>query len=274
MCRVSSGNALLVCQCWDKEAEKFNALSWVPRTGLSQILGAGVLIPSWNPVIAAGSGDRDAYAWDNYSRAGDYDVVLPSDRSALDIATSSRFEARPSICYDPKGRLWIAYEEGPEKWGKDYGALVPGKGNPLYNERSVRVVCLQDGKLFKPVAELPTSKYDPPKIPFEPPITQRFELGTRYAYPKIGIDGKGRVWLTYRQKFGSRYTTHPGSYWLTFARRLDGDKWSEPIEIHHSDGLLDDRPVLLPHSAGGLRVIHNTDGRHTTPQVIDNQVYM
>ncbi|HMC64047.1 MAG TPA: hypothetical protein VKI65_03840, partial [Gemmataceae bacterium] len=274
MCTDFSGKALLVCQCWDKADGKFSALRWEPKTGFSYILGVGALIPSWNPVIAAGPGDQDAYAWDNYSGAGDYDVVLPPDRSALDIATSSRFEARPSICYDPKGRLWIAYEEGSEKWGKDYGALVPNKGNPLYNERSVRVVCLHDGELFRTVAELPTSKYEPPKIPFEPLKTQRFEQGTRYAYPKIGIDGKGRVWLTYRQKFGSRYTTHPGSYWLTFARRLDGDKWREPIEIHHSDGLLDDRPVLLPHKNGGLLVIHNTDGRYTTPEQIDNDIYM
>ena len=67
---------------------------------------------------------------------------------------------------------------------------------------------------------------------------------------------------------------HPGSYWLTFARRLDGDTWTEPIEVHHSDGLLDHRPVLLPHPAGGLLVIHNTDGRYTTPETIDNQIYM
>jgi hypothetical protein len=58
------------------------------------------------------------------------------------------------------------------------------------------------------------------------------------------------------------------------ARRLDGDHWTEPIELHHSDGLLDSRPVLLPHPAGGLLVIHNTDGRYTTPETIDNQIYM
>src|SRR5262249_53280386 len=90
---------------------------------------------------------------------------------------------------------------------------------------------------------------------------------------KIGLDGRGRVWLTYRQKFGTRYSTHPGSYWLSFARRLDGGHWSEPVEIHHSDGLLDYRPVLLPHAGGGLLVVHNTDGRYTTPELIDNQVY-
>src|SRR5262249_48117433 len=43
---------------------------------------------------------------------------------------------------------------------------------------------------------------------------------------------------------------------------------------HHSDGLLDSRPVLLPHKAGGLLVIHNTDGRYTTPETIDNDIYM
>jgi hypothetical protein len=43
--------------------------------------------------------------------------------------------------------------------------------------------------------------------------------------------------------------------------------------VHHSDGLLDHRPVLLPHRSGGLLVIHNTDGRYTTPEKIANHIY-
>src|SRR5262249_4391257 len=147
--------------------------------------------------------------------------------------------------------------------GKDYGALDADDGNPLYNERSVRVICIQDGKLFKPSAELPTGIVEKPKVPYGASVATAFERTPRYAYPKIGIDGKGRVWLAYRQKFATRYSSHPGSYWLTFVRRLDGDHWSEPVEVHHSDGLLDSRPVLLPHPSGGLRIIHNTDGRYT-----------
>lgn len=204
-------------------------------------------------------------------KGGDYDINLATfdwtkgrQINSLDIA-SSKFEARPSLAYDPAGRLWIAYEEGPEQWGKDFGALDEERGNPLYNTRSVRVVCLQDGKLFRPAAELPTSE-SPKKDPNEKTV--------RYAYPKIGIDGKGRVWLTYRQKFGSRYSSIPGSYWLTMARRLDGDHWTEPVEVHHSDGLLDSRPVLLPHHSGGITIVHNTDGRYTTPETIHNQIYM
>jgi hypothetical protein len=241
---------------------------------------------NWDPAVAAAPDGGVAVAYDVY-RDGDYDINLIDLKMRGNtqrvvgkrVAASSRFEARPSVCYDEKGRLWIAYEEGPEQWGKDYGAFVPDQGNPLYNSRTVRVVCLDtDGKLYRPATELSAVDTPPPdplrERPGDPPTFQNYEKVPRYAYPKIGIDGKGRVWLTYRQKFGTRYTTHPGSYWLTFARRLDGDHWSDAIEVHHSDGLLDSRPVLLPHPAGGLLIIHNTDGRYTTPQTIDNQVYM
>ncbi len=232
----------------------------------------------WHPAIAAGPTGEVAFAYDVY-RDGDYDVevaVLDRDRkqgTIVPIATSAKFEARPSLAYDARGRLWIAYEEGPERWGKDYGALVANQGNPLYNARSVRVVCLDGDQLHRPTAGLPTSAMKPPTIPFDIGVANKYEKSPRSAYPRIGLDGKGRLWLTYRQKFGTRYTTHPGSYWLTFARRLDGDRWTEPMEIHHSDGLLDHRPALLPERHGGLWVIHNTDGRYTTPEQIDNQIY-
>jgi hypothetical protein len=222
---------------------------------------------NWSAALATGPGGEVALAGDEY-RKGDFDVGLQVTDSkgvmSFSAAQSPKFEARPSVCYDPQGRLWIAYEEGPEKWGKDYGALDAEDGNPLYNARSVRVLCYQNGQLFRPVAELPTSV----ATDHHPD-----ERTLRYAYPRIGIDGKGRLWLTYRQKFGTRYSTHLGSFWLTFARRLDGEHWTEPVELHHSDGLLDSRPVLLPHAAGGLLVVHNTDGRWTTPEIIDNQIY-
>jgi hypothetical protein len=240
---------------------------------------------NWNAAIATGPNEELwQIAYDNY-RKGDYDVLLTLGGkidgngkivTSLDkdaIASSSRFEARPSICYDAKGRLWIAYEEGPEKWGKDSGALAK-TGDPLYSKRSVRVVCLDtDGKLKKPAAELPTSNVENPGAQLDANTVHRNESGTRYSSPRIGLDGKGRLWLTYRQGFGSRYTSHPGNCWLTFARRLDGDHWTEPIEVHHSDGLLDSRPVVLPHASGGVLIVHNTDGRWTTPNDVQNRIY-
>ncbi|MER3415217.1 MAG: hypothetical protein C4297_03265 [Gemmataceae bacterium] len=237
----------------------------------------------WHPMLAAV--DRRLFVVFDQYRQGDYDVLLADlslDRSGSagkttvrPLAASSRFEARPSICADADGRLWVAYEEGPIKWGKDYGAFDSEDGNPLYNERHIRIVCVEpDGTLKEPVASLPMSRFDPPKMDSAPNRARQFETTPRYAYPRIGIDGRGHLWLVYRQKFGTRYSTSCGSYWMSFARRLEGDHWSEAIELHHADGLLDHRPVLLPHPGGGLLVIHSGDGRYTTPDRVDTDLYM
>jgi hypothetical protein len=283
MCTDAKGDVRVACQAWGTKGKACYALfrrhngEWVNQDkGSVNWDGPNF----WHMACAAGPGGEYAVFYDCYSD-GDYDIAAcyPDSESCPVLFSTPKFEARPSVAADAKGRLWVAYEEGPEKWGKDYGAFVPDRGNALYNSRSVRVICLDtDGKLYRPTAELPVTDSPPPDPLHERtqdlPTFQNYEKVPRYAYPTIGLDGKGRVWLTYRQKFGTRYSTHPGSYWLTFARRLDGDHWSEPIEVHHSDGLLDSRPVLLPHAAGGLLIVHNTDGRYTTPQTIDNQVYV
>jgi hypothetical protein len=222
----------------------------------------------WYPAIAAGPDGKVAIAYDVYDK-GDYDVrvAILHDGEINDqaVAASPRFEARPAVAYDAHGRLWIAYEEGPEKWGKNYGALETDRGSPLYDIRSVRVACLADGKLFRATAELPTSRrVSDQQMDFQSP---------RYAYPRLGLDGTGRLWLAYRHKLPTPFGVVPGTHWLTYVRRLDGKQWTEPIEISHSDGLLDSRPALLPHPAGGLLVVTNTDGRYTTPTNLDNQIY-
>jgi hypothetical protein len=281
MCTDRQGRPWVAYQWWKKDGNAVIATQ-VLRDGKWQAAAQEATDPkqrlhSWHPSLAAGPRGEVVAAHDLYAAASDYDIdLLPCEGDKTPrgkVAATARFEARPSACYDPQGRLWIAYEEGPERWGQDSGALVRN-GNPLYSERSVRVVCIQDGKLMRPAAELPTSKVGNPGGQLDAEVVFRQETGTRYAYPQIGLDGKGRVWLTYRQNFGSRYTTNAGSYWVTFARRLDGDHWSEPIEVHHSDALLDCRPVLLPHKAGGLLVIQNSDGRNTEPETVHNHIFM
>jgi hypothetical protein len=287
-CTDQEGNVRVVYQTWRpgsartgqallalftcRKGEWQSGLSGTLRLPFYAIGGKG---NCWHPAVTAGPGEV-ATAFDTFAD-GDYDIRLHLQEARMatnvEVVTSSRFEARPSACYDSKGRLWLAYEEGPQRWGGDFGALDDSGGNPLYNERSVRVVCLDGGKLFRPAAELPTSKNPAPHGTDQGPAWPRYEHAPRYSNPRLGLDGKGRLWLTYRQKFGARYSTHPGSYWLTFARRLDGDRWSEPIEVHHSDGLLDHRPVLLPHAAGGLLILHNSDGRYTTPDKLQNRIF-
>src|SRR5215213_1687734 len=86
---------------------------------------------------AAASGPDSTFAVVNDAYYQDYDIrlALKSEKCSFlmgsKLIQSSRFEARPSIAYDPAGRLWIAYEEGPELWGKDFGALDDSDGQPL-----------------------------------------------------------------------------------------------------------------------------------------------
>ena len=54
------------------------------------------------------------------------------------LAATARYEACPSAAYDPAGTLWVAYEEGGERWGKDWGAYVTS-GFALYHGRAVRL---------------------------------------------------------------------------------------------------------------------------------------
>ena len=58
---------------------------------------------------------------------------------------------RPSLAYDATGRLWIAWEQSGELWGKDFGALKK-KGIPLYGGgRTVGLKVLDaSGKWFTP----------------------------------------------------------------------------------------------------------------------------
>jgi hypothetical protein len=268
-CTDQSGQLWLACQSWgDDGTARIQLLrckdgKWGPGPELP---GQRKSENRWYPALAAGPDGKVAVAYDVYHQR-DYDihVAVINGSQVVDqpVATSAKFEARPSVAYDARGRLWIAYEEGTENWGKDFGAL-DRRGTPLYKARSVRVACLENNQLLKPAAELPTS------VSNQPDPNERVP---RYAYPRLGLDGQGRVWLCYRQKFGTRYSTHPGSYWISFVRRLDGDQWGPPVELNHSDGLLDSRPVLLPHVSGGLLAIHNSDGRFTTPEQIDNQIY-
>lgn len=296
-CTDPRGTVLVAWQMWRPDGQSSlqllhipaGATSVDPRTAIPTEVAA---TPNrhWHPVLAAGLDNRSALGADVYYREYDSNTVelqmlrgamTPRPQMSLQptmVLPPDRFQARPALTFDTQGNLWLAYEEGPERWGKDFGALGENDGHPLYDSRSVRVLCLKevDGKFvpYRLAAALPTANVKLPTTPYDGGQGPNYERTTRYSNPQLGLDGKGRLWLTYRQKFGSRYSSHPGSYWQTFARRLDGDHWSEPIEVHHSDGLLDHRPVLLPHKDGGLLIVHNTDGRYTTPEQIDNQVYL
>ena len=209
----------------------------------------------WHPSMAAGPATSVAAAYDAY-QGGDYDVggyprcpeagrraapwpARPASRPAPPPATTPR-----AVCGSPTRKA--------RNSGARTSAPSPDDGNPLYNARSVRVVCLEDGKLMEPVAELPHLADDAAAGPGQAgrPITRR---PPRYSNPQLGLDGKGRLWLTYRQKFGTRYSTHPRLVLADLrppARRRPLDRPDRGRITPTACSTR--RPCVLPHPSGGV----------------------
>ena len=167
------------------------------------------------------------------------------------IAGSARFEARVSLACDKQDRLWVAYEEGDEQWGKDYSSAEFGKiglkgnpGRPLYLKRTVRVRCLENGQVMEPTANLQAAILS--------------KTANNRSVPRLAVDESGGLWLFYRH--------HPrplglGEVWNSFAVRYDGQQWSIPSRLGYSANLMDNRPALIGIPQG-LMAVFSGDGRN------------
>jgi hypothetical protein len=109
----------------------------------------------WDPAIATSANGEVAVSWDTYDK-GDYDVYfrrLQSDGNAIQmdpptpVAATQNFEARSSIVYDNKNRLWVSYEASEKKWGKDFGAYET-TGVALYQGHNLKIKCFSGKDAF------------------------------------------------------------------------------------------------------------------------------
>ena len=69
------------------------------------------------------------------------------------MTNSPRFHAHASLAVDDQDRLWIAYDETDENWGKDFGLLFEG-GTCLYAGRRIRFAILDKGTWLEPRDDL------------------------------------------------------------------------------------------------------------------------
>jgi hypothetical protein len=207
----------------------------------------------WSPAIAADSTGKVYVAFDSYER-GNYDVRLAEIAGTKvrvhDVAATAHFEARPSICCDKRNRVWVAYEEGDEQWGKDFSTeqfakigFTGNPGRPLYGKRTVRVKCFAGDAVMQAAGDLQTAL--------------RERTPNNKSMPRLAFDGTGGLWLLYRH--------HPrllgnGEMWNTYAVRHDGKTWSSPRRFGNSDNLMDNRPALATFGQG-LMAVFSGDGR-------------
>lgn len=245
----------------------------------------------WDPAVAAGPSGEIAVAWDTYE-AGNYDIYFRRLRfeqqviaePPVPVAVSQAFEARPSISYDPQGRLWVAYEYSGTGWGKDFGAYET-TGIALYQGHTVKVRCFEGGELRETAADIAAVLPVQPSagaygqgrtgVPaaslFEPDPTraERRKPGSgpgsaslpRNSFPRLWVDPAVAVYVAFRNSSGVRVNV--GTVWYEQLVFYDGSRWRGPVFLTNSDGLLDNRPVAVPLGPGRLLMVHAMDHRQS-----------
>ena len=192
---------------------------------------------------------RAVVAFDSY-RSGSYDVFLWSGGRLRPVAATSRFEARPTLAVDPRGRAWVAYEERDANWGKDsrepplgkgFAAVSIGVGEGPMRRRRPGVRCPRPGR------HAPAS------------------LRALNGYPRIAADRDGRIWLAFRHRleaiWGGPAVMVVGGTWIEYVTALAGPAWEPPRPLPRSDGLLDNRPALVMPADGQALIFYSSDGR-------------
>jgi hypothetical protein len=241
----------------------------------------------WDPAIAADKEGRVAVSWDSY-RNGNFDVYarLYSNtwEPEVPIAASARYEAYPSIAFDLKGRLWIAYEEGGAGWGQDFGAYA-SPGVALYKGRAIRLRALEpDGRLVTiqyPVdrnligapsgradetgSQLDAEPHDPDTataLTRKPDTAPEGGASTsaKNTLPRLTIDDSGRLSIAFRSAHPNWWAT-VGTVWSEYVISFNGSEWSKPIFLDHSDNILDNRPAVVSLAPGKLLIVNSSDGR-------------
>ena len=242
----------------------------------------------WNPSIAADRKGRVTVAYESY-RNGNYDIYHRTNNGGawgkeVGGATTARYEAYPSIAYEPSGRLWLAYEEGAERWGKDMGA-DESSGVALYQGRAIRLRGWDpDGRAVEPAVDpgsilpgIANQRVDSAARQSESqdwltPEADRWKkrdasratanyAAPRNTSPRLHVDSSGRLWLAAR-------SNHPiwwnplGTVWHEYVASYDGNQWTGPVYLAHSDNVLDNRPALVSTEGGKLTVLGSSDSRH------------
>jgi hypothetical protein len=209
----------------------------------------------WSPSLAS-SGAALFVAYDTY-RSGNYDVLLSSvsltegqrRKATVPVADGPRFEVRPSLAVDSKGRAWVAYEERSEHWGKDFG-VHDRAGTPIYQTSAVRVRCVDVDRVLDAGDPLAAG------APGERPMN---------SFPRLTLDRSGRPWLLFRHRQENNPFTSPvpvvGAVWYEYATALSGKEWTPPQPLPRSDNLLDNRPALSATKAGPVLAFYSGDGR-------------
>ena len=205
--------------------KSFDGSAWSGEVPLSH---PGAAANEWYPDIASDTNGTAWVAWDSYE-GGSYNIRLRSVSGGragdlMKVTDTPRYHGTPSVAVDAEDRVWIAYDESEENWGKDSGFLLRG-GAGIYQSRTSRVAVWNGSEWLAPLDD----------------VNRRFRPSVRryVQTPDLVPDTKGRMWLLLRPRVRS---TKPeslwaaGGKWEVMATYYSGGRWADPFGIPESVG--------------------------------------
>jgi hypothetical protein len=221
----------------------------------------------WEPRLAFGMKDEALVVFDSY-RNGNYDVFLArvatsGKQTLIPLAQSARYEARPEAAVSPDGKtLWVAYEDGTKRWGKDLGSEWRKLGGGLNYDRRIKVIRmdLESGKIDR-VSDI-TPLIPDVVSPLGKPGSGAVNL------PKITVDHDGNPWVFFR------YCPERGAgYWQLAFTRFDGQEWSQAMTLGNSAFCQDRRASTAVAKDGTIYAAWPSDNRRNKQQG-DTGIYL
>src|SRR5271157_35412 len=212
--------------------------SWSKPTEIS---GAN----AWMPDAAGDSAGNLYIAWDSY-RTGNYDIFLRkvnadgSMQPIQQVTQSGKFQAHASLAVDPAGRVWLAWDESGDNWGKDWHRDDQSRSTTLYSSRHPRVAVFENGVWKQTVSDLNAA------------------IPTRYNHfietPHLASDARGRIWaaLQIRTSTAETRTDHwaVNGQWENFLTCYEGDHWTPLMPIPETSSRPDGTFKISPGPQG------------------------
>ncbi|MCD2422660.1 hypothetical protein LQ567_07805 [Niabella pedocola] len=244
--QTGSGNSRICARQLEKGV-------WKPVVQVSNGASAGG--NNWWPVVAAAPNGTVSIAWDGYAK-GSYDIYLRQYingkwQAERAVIATGKFEAHPSIAYDQQNRLWLAWDESGENWGKDVGFLLDRQQTRLHESRSVKLICLDGDRVL--TTRQPLSAVLAPKDFWE--------------LPQLQIDAQGNPWLLVRHLVMREPDTPlEGPIDLALfeiqALQYVNGSWSPPVCVPQSAGRNDMLPATAIDADGNIWAAWATDLRN------------
>lgn len=193
----------------------------------------------WEPAVAVTRDGAFHVAWDSYR--GDYDVFLRTMRGGvwgaeIPVAASPKLENHATLAVDAADRLWIAWEEGPEKWASD-----SAEGG-LRARRDIGIACLKDGKLYRATEAAAA--------------LQKLGGETGLQAPAIAFGEDNQLRLFFRQAVNVNWLAVSTTAW-------NGSGWTKPEKLPYSEGRIDQK-IVTARAGRGIVASYPAGSSHNT----------